>query len=388
MDALADRMAGRRIAFRYGTALFQDELPLVYDLNYLRVERPAGATVEKLAAEAERLHGAALHGHRKIAVGGDETAARVRAGFRELGWEEEAYLIMAHHRPPDRAVDTSIVGEVSEFELQPAREHGIRSEPWADTDEVVRQILAQQFLYDQATNVRRFAARLDGEIASYCDLYTDGRTAQVEAVMTLPEARNRGLARAVVTRAVDAARAAGSDLVFLVANPDDWPKELYTKLGFDDLGYERWFQLTPKTVVEHLLADTGASRVTLRQDVPRDFFPVTHEALAPGVKSIKDGAGIDLRGQPVARVLAETGAPVVQHDCATAFDAPAFHEMREAYGGLAAQIVTPILDAGRLVGILSLHQCGEPRRWTDEEIAGAARAAERARSLIAPTGRA
>ena len=29
---------------------------------------------------------------------------------------------------------------------------------------------------------------------------------------------------------------AGADLVFLVADDEDWPKELYRRLGFDELG--------------------------------------------------------------------------------------------------------------------------------------------------------
>lgn len=386
MHELSERLAGRRVPFAYGTALFRDEFPLVWDLNYLRVERPAAA--EEIAAEAERLQAGAGHEHRQVGGATEEEGERLRSGFEALGWEAATNLVMIHRRPADRAADTAAVREVPESVLQPARERGIRSEPWADSDEVVRQILARQFLYDEATDVRRFAARVDGEIASYCDLYSDGRTAQVEGVMTLPDHRDRGLARAVVSRAVEEARAAGCDHVFLTAERDDWPKELYRKLGFDDAGYQHWFQLTPKTVVERLLADTGASRVTLRREIPGDFFPITNEALAAGVKSIKDGAGIDLRGQPVARALAETGAQVVQHDCATAFDDPGFHRMREAYGGLASQIVTPILAGGRLAGILSLHQCGEPRTWTDAEIARAAKAAEQAGSLIAPLGRA
>jgi len=39
-------------------------------------------------------------------------------------------------------------------------------------------------------------------------------------------------------------------------------------------------------VLRALLEQTGASRVTLRQDMPGDYrFPVTHEALVPGVGS-------------------------------------------------------------------------------------------------------
>ena len=37
-------------------------------------------------------------------------------------------------------------------------------------------------------------------------------------------------------QALAASRAAGNDLMFLLANRDDWPKELYRKLGFDEVG--------------------------------------------------------------------------------------------------------------------------------------------------------
>lgn len=117
-----------------------------------------------------------------------------------------------------------------------------------------------------------------------------------------------------------------------------------------------------------LLERTRASRVTLRQNVPGEYaFPVTHEALAPGVGSLREERTIDLRTQPVALEVA-AGRQVVQDDCATAYDDPAFHRMRETYGGLAAQIVTPVVLDGAVEGIVSLHQLGEPRRWTDGEI--------------------
>lgn len=140
-------------------------------------------------------------------------------------------------------------------------------------------------------------------------------------------------------------------------------------------------------VVDDLLRATGAGRCTLRQDVLGDeFFPVTHEALAPGAGSLRGERSVDLRSQPVVRELAETGRQVVQDDCREAFADPAFQRMLEAYGGLAAQIVTPVHAGGRLAAILSLHELGAPRDWTDDEIELAARAAERVRGLLEREG--
>jgi GAF domain-containing protein len=135
-------------------------------------------------------------------------------------------------------------------------------------------------------------------------------------------------------------------------------------------------------ILEDLLARTGASRVTLRQDVPSDYaFPVTHEALAAGVPSLREERTVDLRTQPVVLELRQ-GRQVVQEDCRRAFDDPAYQRMLETYGGLAAQIVTPVFRAGRLAAIVSLHQLGSPRRWTTEEVAAATRAAANVGRLL------
>jgi GAF domain-containing protein len=136
-------------------------------------------------------------------------------------------------------------------------------------------------------------------------------------------------------------------------------------------------------VVDGLLAATGASRCTLRRDVPGDFFPVTHEALAAGALSIRDERTTDLRKAPVVGQLLDTRKQVVQDDCASAFDDPAFQRMLEAYGGLGAQVVTPVFVDGRLAAIVSLHQLGAPRRWNDEEVGLAREAGERVRGLLA-----
>ena len=60
--------------------------------------------------------------------------------------------------------------------------------------------------------------------------------AELDNVHTLKTYRGRGIARAVVGHAIRQAGDAGADLVFLIADDADWPKDLYAKLGFDPEG--------------------------------------------------------------------------------------------------------------------------------------------------------
>lgn len=140
--------------------------------------------------------------------------------------------------------------------------------------------------------------------------------------------------------------------------------------------------MTVHDVLVELLATTGASRVTLRLDIPGESpFPVVEEALAAGVGSLRGERSVHLPTQPVVLEV-QQGRRVVQDDCATAFDDPAFQAMLATYGGLAAQIVTPVLRGGQLEGILSLHQLGTPRHWSEDEVASATRAADRIGELL------
>ena len=89
----------------------------------------------------------------------------------------------------------------------------------------------------RARNATRLGVRdEDGRLAGITMLYSDGRVAQVEDVYVIPEARGRGHARRLVTRAVELALGAGHELTFIVADDNDWPKQLYRRLGFEFVG--------------------------------------------------------------------------------------------------------------------------------------------------------
>ncbi len=245
---LEEPAAERELPFRFGTAYLHSGLPRVWSRNYLVADTDLDeASTDLLVAEADRILGDAGLSHRKVEVYDEEAGARLEPGFRDLGWDVHCDVIMVARRDPDRPVDLSLAEEVGIDELEPTWAEGTRNEPYGKDEETVRQLVANKRVVVASRDTRFFAARVDGTIGSYCDLYSDGSTGQIEAVMTLEQFRNRGLARATVSRALAASRNAGNDLTFLMALRDDWPKELYRKLGFDEIGHVYEFVLPGST---------------------------------------------------------------------------------------------------------------------------------------------
>jgi predicted GNAT family acetyltransferase len=200
------------------------------------VDDAAGLSAAALAAEAEPPQREAGFPHRQLRVDREAEGTSLAPGFAALGWMVQRYCFMVHARAPDRPPEAS-AREVTREEMLPAQEEYLASEPMlAGEPEVQREIVAHGPRIEAAVQVRYFGAPAEGPVQSYAKLYSAGGVGQVEDVATLPAARGRGLARAAVLAAVEASRAEGNDLTFLVADDEHWPKELYGKLGFDRVG--------------------------------------------------------------------------------------------------------------------------------------------------------
>lgn len=233
---MQDAAAERTEDLPWGRALFNDTFHHVYDLNLIRVDREEdGLTAEMLAAEAERLHAEAGRAHRRVAVTDPGLGASLAPGFRRLGWSVRRFLSMAQLRDPDGPAQAP-VREIEKTEHWEAKREFMSTAPEAYDDEVIQQLLERDVVKDRVVDFRRFGVEAGGTVVSVCELYSDGSTAQIEDVSTFEEHRGRGYARATVLTAAARAREAGCDFVFLVADEDDWPKELYRKLGFDPIG--------------------------------------------------------------------------------------------------------------------------------------------------------
>ena len=245
IHAMEDRSFTRTEPTRWGPAYFHDDFPVKWALNFVRVDTDApGLTADALAVETHRVQGGAGLGHRKIHVDDQAIGERLSPGFKSAGWIVQRLLLMALREPPEERPQVEVV-EMTNAELRDTRIKAEMTEENNSADDA-RMLTDSKVVTTAATNHRNLVGLIDGQIAGWAELYSDGRTAQIEDVGTFERFRNRGVARAVVLRGIDIALAEGHDFFFLVADYDDWPKELYTRLGFEPIGEIYEFMLKSK----------------------------------------------------------------------------------------------------------------------------------------------
>ena len=227
----------------HGTTLLTPSLPLVWQVNAIRVEDSA-SEADKLVAEADQVQ--AGFGHRKLIVHDEELGARLAPELQKAGWNAFRVLIMLRRRPPDRPPEAGAAAQVTREVGAAALAAFRREQPFGWQDEAVRQLAEMDARYDHVLAARDFASPPD-DPACACRLYLHDGLAQVDEVGTVQARRGRGHARAAVAAAADAAESDGCEHVFMVTDAADWPQELYRSLGFDEIGATYEFLKVPVT---------------------------------------------------------------------------------------------------------------------------------------------
>ena len=160
MDRIDERTAERLEPTPYGPVVVHTRLNRVHDLNFLRAENPGDATATELAAEAERVQGAAGISHRRVNIRDEEQRRRLEPEFVQLGWQPERFVVMVQRRGPDRPAEHE-VREVDESVVRPLWAEAIRHEPHGKDDRLVQQILEHLRGLSEAMPTHLFAAEAD-----------------------------------------------------------------------------------------------------------------------------------------------------------------------------------------------------------------------------------
>jgi GNAT superfamily N-acetyltransferase len=233
MRAVLVRTADETRTIEAGLVVLTRSLPAVWSVNQLRVTEPLAFDdlIELADDQLSEL------GYVDIAVEHQEAGPALQPTFRAAGWKVERDVVMVLSEPSDGPADTGVVVEAGEDELMElmARWYAEDPEPTPlERLELVEYNRREARVHgDRLLGVRSS----DGQLVAMSKLRSDGSSAQVEDVYTAPEARGRGYARALVSRASELARADGVGLTFIIADDNDWPKLLYGRIGFRPVGH-------------------------------------------------------------------------------------------------------------------------------------------------------
>jgi ribosomal protein S18 acetylase RimI-like enzyme len=239
--AIEDACAERVVPCPGGHAILDSRHPRLWGANRLRLETAVAPDADLLAAAAEE-HLAGLD-FRMIAALDEAVGGALAEALVARGYEPAHELLMIFGRQAPGAGAGPAITEIACEQLAGSR--GAAAIERLGDAAVGDQLASRDALIASVIAVRCFAVLVGGTIAARCQLYADGAVAQVENVYTASEHRRRGFARALVTHAVAEAHAGGAQLVFLVADANDWPQRLYCDIGFRDAGLLHRFKRLP-----------------------------------------------------------------------------------------------------------------------------------------------
>ncbi|MHB1172937.1 MAG: GAF domain-containing protein [Lacisediminihabitans sp.] len=131
-------------------------------------------------------------------------------------------------------------------------------------------------------------------------------------------------------------------------------------------------------IISSLLVATAASRATLRGPLAGTDTTIAllAESLADGVESMADGPISGIVEAGTYAYLREHHDLLIQPDCAVGPQPP---ETLTGYFGVRAQMLGPLVDGGKVIGTISVHQQGRTRDWTESEVRALREAVARVR---------
>ncbi len=213
----------------------------MWQLNAIHVDDPATGAGTLMREADEVQHALA---HRKLVVHDQGLGERLAPALEGAGWNVFRLLVMVQRRAPERAFPDGAGAEVERAQGAAALAAFRREQPFGWQAAAVRQLAAMDERYGRALDARDFASPPD-DPACCCRLYMDVELAQVDEVGTVEARRRRGHASAAVLAATRHASAAGRGPVFLLTDANDWPQQLYRRLGFDEIGVVHEFLKIP-----------------------------------------------------------------------------------------------------------------------------------------------
>lgn len=226
----------------FGQIVTHEGYSLLYDANLVLLKRfPSELEISQLEEAVRPSFQAVEAHHLRFILVEPGLSTELLPRFLAAGYRHSRFLFMVHRHEATRLP----VPEIKIHEVKDAVGHSrldqieaelLRETTW--NSPIIRNILrTRRRELVKCLNLRWFWAEMRSTAAGSIGLLTHGGLASIQGVSTRPTFRGRSVATTMVLRMLQLAQEQGSHTVCLMTEENDWPHQLYAKLGFDVIGH-------------------------------------------------------------------------------------------------------------------------------------------------------
>lgn len=222
----------------YGSIITHPAYPILYDANLVILKRLVPElSVAMLEAQLRPIYKPLGVTHLRFMVPDPAVSEALELDFLTNAYKQAHYQVMQHTSESQRTSNPElsihpVTGPVGFMRLDQVEQEVMREVAW--NTRILRSALSTR-RREVASHIpiRWFWAEYRGTPVGSIALLVDGPYASIQEVSTRPSMRRRGVATTMVLAMLEQAQASGAQHVTLLAEAEDWPKDLYAHLGFE-----------------------------------------------------------------------------------------------------------------------------------------------------------
>ena len=228
----------------YGAIVSDMRYPLVFMANLAWIERLPRGGIEEILESLDHAFGHTEVRHRNVIFEDAQLAFENQEAFAARGFRPLGDLAMARLGLPACIANPELgvreVGpDAAEDDYRRLRMRLFEGIGYAPEES--RQLYAVARARGTAVGAREYVGYIQGTPAATISLWPRGRFAFISDVATMPEFRNRGVARTMLFETTKRAINLGAEFSLLITDLLDSPQVMYKTLGYQPVGEIRSF---------------------------------------------------------------------------------------------------------------------------------------------------
>lgn len=217
-----------------------DQLPDMYDHNFTYLKHPDSKnTLQRLVEEEIQQNCSEQKTFFKVSMDAIPDANWLQGLSLPAVLEHSGYFMVPSLKSPQwktlsacaihKVVNDAMVEELAAMDLVHDRER-------CGEDFCLRRARRRGRVYLSEVPLDSYLCYFKGDPVGNCDLFLHGGVAKIEDFAVLPSFQRLGIGTTILKAMIDIALSNSVSLIYLVADEEDTPREMYCKLGFEKVG--------------------------------------------------------------------------------------------------------------------------------------------------------